>query len=103
MLYLSYAFTLCFISKYSKALSTKIIPTTDNYIRTGAPKISKKSTALDVLKELNNYKYLAPYVNENSVAVITGESGGIGLCTVHANTGSDCFRNVSFLLTIKKS
>jgi len=72
------------MAKYSEALSTKSIPTADNYIRTGVPKLSKKSTALDVLKELNNYNCLAPYVNENSVAVITGGSGGIGLCTVEA-------------------
>jgi len=33
---------------------------------------------------MGNHNCLAPYVNENSVGVVTGGSSGIGLCTVEA-------------------
>lgn len=44
--------------------------------------LDKKSTALDVLRSLNYAKKLAPFVNENGVAVVTGGSSGIGSVSV---------------------
>ena len=44
--------------------------------------LGKKSTALDVLKELNRSENLAPYVNSDSTAVVTGGNSGIGAVTV---------------------
>lgn len=70
------------------------------HIRKRQPVLNKKSTALEVLKELNNSNCLASYVkNEKAVVVITGGSSGIGLRTVEALslTGMQivlCARNV---------
>jgi NAD(P)-dependent dehydrogenase (short-subunit alcohol dehydrogenase family) len=47
---------------------------------TGA--IGKKSTALDVLKELNQSSKLAAYVKPDSTAIVTGGNSGIGVETV---------------------
>lgn len=44
--------------------------------------LGKKSTALDVLGELNRSNKLAPYVKEGSTAVVTGGNSGIGAVTV---------------------
>ena len=45
--------------------------------------LNKKSSALDVLKTLNNQeKALAPYVKEGRTAIVTGGSSGIGLVSV---------------------
>lgn len=68
------------------------------------PILTKKSTALDVLKELNKAGRLASYIdlssNENhSVAVVTGGSSGIGIPTIEALTLANmkvvlCARNI---------
>ena len=49
-----------------------------------ALELSNKSTALDVLKILNNSGRLAPYAKENAggVAVVTGGNSGIGKVSV---------------------
>ncbi len=44
--------------------------------------LGKKSTALDVLGELNRNNMLASYVKEGSTAVVTGGNSGIGAVTV---------------------
>ena len=44
--------------------------------------LGKKSTALEVLKELNQSKKLAAYVTPDSTAVVTGGNSGIGVETV---------------------
>lgn len=44
--------------------------------------LGKKSTALDVLGELNRNNKLAEYVKEGSTAVVTGGNSGIGAVTV---------------------
>uniref|UniRef100_A0A7S1ZGH2 Protochlorophyllide reductase n=1 Tax=Trieres chinensis TaxID=1514140 RepID=A0A7S1ZGH2_TRICV len=44
--------------------------------------LGKKSTALDVLKTLNNASRLAPYVASGGTAVITGGNSGIGVVSV---------------------
>mmetsp|Transcript_18897 Transcript_18897/g.28190 ORF Transcript_18897/g.28190 Transcript_18897/m.28190 type:complete len:371 (-) Transcript_18897:192-1304(-) len=63
--------------------------------------LNKKSTALDVLKTLNNNQRLAPYVSRGTgTAVITGASKGIGAVCAEtlALTGMKvilCVRNVA--------
>ena len=48
-----------------------------------APALGKKSTALDVLKELNRSDKLASYVQQpDATAVVTGGNSGIGVDTV---------------------
>lgn len=49
---------------------------------TAAFSLGKKSTALDVLGELNRSNKLAGYVKEGSTAVVTGGNSGIGAVTV---------------------
>jgi retinol dehydrogenase-13 len=58
---------------------------------TATTNLNKKSTALDVLEQLNKSKKLASYVNYNNsnnnkddqpVAIVTGGSSGIGIPTV---------------------
>jgi WW domain-containing oxidoreductase len=46
------------------------------------PSLGKKSTALDVLTQLNREEKLAPYVTEGGVAVVTGGNTGIGAVSV---------------------
>uniref|UniRef100_A0A7S2MJX3 Protochlorophyllide reductase n=1 Tax=Helicotheca tamesis TaxID=374047 RepID=A0A7S2MJX3_9STRA len=68
--------------------------------RATSSSLNKKSTALDVLKTLNNSKRLSPYVSSGSgTAVITGASKGIGAVCAEtlALTGMNvvlCVRNV---------
>jgi len=75
---------------YVRALTSittpnKIQTSKDTNLSKVQPTLSKRSTALDVIKELNNCNRLAKYVNkQKSVAVVTGGSSGIGLCTVEA-------------------
>lgn len=45
---------------------------------TSTVNVGKQSTALDVLRELNNASRLAPYVAKPGTAVVTGGSSGIG-------------------------
>ena len=47
-------------------------------------KLDKKSTATDVLRELNNNCKLAQYVASKGIAVVTGGNAGIGSETVKA-------------------
>jgi NAD(P)-dependent dehydrogenase (short-subunit alcohol dehydrogenase family) len=47
-----------------------------------APALGKKSTALDVLKELNRSEKLASYVKPDATAIVTGGNSGIGVATV---------------------
>ena len=47
-----------------------------------APALGKKSTALNVLKELNRSKKLASYVKPDATAIVTGGNSGIGVATV---------------------
>jgi len=61
--------------------------------------LNKKSTALDVLTQLNQSNRLAPYVTPNGVAVVTGGNSGIGAVCVEtlALTGMKvvlCARNL---------
>lgn len=44
--------------------------------------LGKKSTAKDVLREINGAGILAPYVPERGVAIVTGGSSGIGVPSV---------------------
>eukprot|EP00562_Extubocellulus_spinifer_P002029 CAMPEP_0178476174 /NCGR_PEP_ID=MMETSP0696-20121128/3492_1 /TAXON_ID=265572 /ORGANISM="Extubocellulus spinifer, Strain CCMP396" /LENGTH=363 /DNA_ID=CAMNT_0020103471 /DNA_START=34 /DNA_END=1125 /DNA_ORIENTATION=+ len=46
--------------------------------------LGKKSTAKDVLKELNKTDRLAPYVSNKGTAIVTGGSSGIGVPSVEA-------------------
>jgi len=46
--------------------------------------LGKKSTAKDVLRELNGAGLLAPYVSNKGVAVVTGGSSGVGVPSVEA-------------------
>ena len=46
--------------------------------------LGKKSTAKDVLREINRADMLAPYVPEGGVAVVTGGASGIGVPSVEA-------------------
>eukprot|EP00592_Proboscia_alata_P003110 CAMPEP_0194372742 /NCGR_PEP_ID=MMETSP0174-20130528/21128_1 /TAXON_ID=216777 /ORGANISM="Proboscia alata, Strain PI-D3" /LENGTH=326 /DNA_ID=CAMNT_0039151433 /DNA_START=285 /DNA_END=1261 /DNA_ORIENTATION=+ len=51
-------------------------------IKNVQPTLTKKSTALEVLKTLNQNKLLSPYVSQSGVAVVTGGSSGIGAVSV---------------------
>merc|ERR1719162_2491734 len=60
------------------------IPTTNNkpqYVPFDL-NLNGKSTALDVLKTLQNEKKLASYVNEGGTAIVTGGNSGIGFVSV---------------------
>ena len=60
-----------------------LVPSVVSYgITIGSSSLGKKSTALNVLRELNRSDRLANYVSQQGTAVVTGGNSGIGAVTV---------------------
>jgi len=68
----------------SRAVSSLNLPFTRSSSATTMVKLGKKSTALEVLKELNRSDGLAPYAKGDlpGTAIVTGGNAGIGAITV---------------------
>ena len=68
----------------TSAFSTVVAPPSKAATSIADLDLGKKSTAKDVLREINSAGLLAPYVPGRGVAVCTGGSSGIGVPSVEA-------------------